>query len=179
MKSEDIEQLGAIELDAFPELFPPTSFARQFQKPDSAVLVAELDISLTQTVSSEKDLARSAYKGEYTGWHPADIFIAGMLVSTCMVDENHIISLGVRRSYRRIGIGKLLLQSLITATIDNSLQVVTLEVRRSNFEAIELYRKLNFEIVGVRKKYYSNTREDALIMTLSDVKKTNFLHKSI
>ena len=52
--------------------------------------------------------------------------------------------------------------------INDSNPIVTLEVRKSNLVAINLYQKLGFEIVGTRKKYYSDNREDALIMTLSD-----------
>ena len=87
-----------------------------------------------------------------------------------MAGENHIISIGVRRDYRRIGIGKLLLLSLIEMAINNSNSIVTLEVRKSNLVAITLYQKLGFEIVGTRKNYYSDNREDALIMTLSDAR---------
>ena len=174
MIEEDIEQLSAIELDAFPELFPPTSFKREYRSSNSNVLVAELDINLTRTIESDvskNNLARTNYKNGYTGWHLGDRFIVGMLINWCMAGENHIISIGVRREYRRIGIGKLLLLSLIEMAINNSNSIVTLEVRRSNLVAITLYQKLGFEIVGTRKNYYSNNREDAFIMTLSDPRK--------
>ena len=168
MVRDDIEQLGAIELDAFPELFPPTSFKKEYRNSNSSVLVAELDINLTRNITAEKDLARTNYKNGYTGWHLGDRFIVGMLISWRMAGENHIISIGVRRGYRRIGVGKLLLLSLIEMIINDSNPIVTLEVRKSNLVAINLYQKLGFEIVGTRKKYYSDNREDALIMTLSD-----------
>ena len=170
MVKEDIEQLGAIELDAFPELFPPTSFKREYENSNSNVLVAELDINITRTIASEKDLAKSNYRKGYTGWHLGDRFIVGMLINWCMAGENHIISIGVRRDYRRIGIGKLLLLSLMEMASNNSNSIVTLEVRKSNLVAITLYQKLGFEIVGTRKNYYFDNREDALIMTLSDAR---------
>ena len=53
---------------------------------------------------------------------------------------------------------------------NNSNSIVTLEVRKSNLVAINLYQKLGFEIVGTRKNYYFDNREDALIMTLSDAR---------
>ena len=171
MVRDDIEQLSAIEQDAFPELFPPTSFEREYRKSHSSVIVAEMDINLTKHITSDTDLSKTSYKNGYTGWHVGDRFIAGMLVNWCMAGENHIISIGVRRGYRRIGIGKLLLLSLIEMAINDSNSIVTLEVRRSNLVAITLYQKLGFEIVGTRKNYYSDNREDAFIMTLSDPRK--------
>ena len=168
MVRDDIEQLSAIEQDAFPELFPPTSFEREYRKSHSSVMVAEMDINLTKHITSETDLSKTNYKNGYTGWHVGDRFIAGMLVNWCMAGENHIISIGVRRGYRKIGIGKLLLHSLIEMTINSDIRILTLEVRRSNSVAINLYQKLGFQIAGTRKKYYSDNREDALIMTLHD-----------
>ena len=169
MVRDDIEQLSAIEQDAFPELFPPTSFEGEYRKSHSSVIVAEMDINLTKHITSETDLSKTGYRNGYTGWHAGDRFIAGMLVNWCMAGENHIISIGVRRGYRKMGIGKLLLHTLIEMTINSDIRILTLEVRRSNSVAINLYQKLGFQIAGTRKKYYSDNREDALIMTLHDV----------
>ena len=83
-----------------------------------------------------------------------------------MVDEIHIISIAVRRSFRRQGIGELLLQKALQESKHNKFDEVTLEVRKSNSAAKSLYAKYGFELKGVRKRYYTDNHEDAHVMTL-------------
>ena len=168
MIKSDVDQLQAIELDAFPELFPPTSFLKEYSKPNSTVLVAEIDHNLIPIINGETSLklARTKYRKGFTGWNSGASFITGMLINWLMAEENHIISIGVRRGYRGLGIGKLLMNYLIESVITNSSNSITLEVRESNLIAISMYKTLKFKIVGKRKKYYSDNNEDALIMTL-------------
>lgn len=80
------------------------------------------------------------------------------------IDEAHITNIVTKKNYRNTGIGTLLLENLIKFSNSLSLKSITLEVNESNFPAINLYKKLGFEILGVRKKYYNNTK-NALIMT--------------
>jgi ribosomal-protein-alanine N-acetyltransferase len=82
-----------------------------------------------------------------------------------IVDEAHICTLAVHSEWRAQGLGELLLVHMIDhATTLNAL-VATLEVRTSNLVAQQLYHKYGFEVVGLRKGYYSDNHEDALIMT--------------
>ncbi len=82
-----------------------------------------------------------------------------------MVDEAHISTIASHPEWRRRGIGELLLVAMIDASADIGGSVVTLEVRVSNAPAQALYRKYAFEVVGLRKGYYSDNGEDAYIMT--------------
>ena len=82
-----------------------------------------------------------------------------------MVDEAHIVSIGVRTEYRGLGLGELLLLAAIEQAIEYELRHVTLEVRVSNHVAQNLYKKYGFTERGLRKGYYTDNREDALIMT--------------
>jgi ribosomal-protein-alanine N-acetyltransferase len=82
-----------------------------------------------------------------------------------MVDQAHVVAIAVRESYRRRGLGELLLSEAIDLAIANGQESVTLEVRRSNWTAQQLYEKYRFLKVGVRKRYYTDNHEDALIMT--------------
>ena len=82
-----------------------------------------------------------------------------------MLDEAHVVVIGLREVDRSKGIGELLLISGIEQAMENGSRVVTLEVRKSNSVAIELYRKYGFQEVGLRRRYYSDNGEDAVIMT--------------
>jgi ribosomal-protein-alanine N-acetyltransferase len=95
--------------------------------------------------------------------------IIGYAAMWLMVDEAHLISIAVRETYRCRGIGELLLNSIIDLAMQLRSQVITLEVRASNQAAQALYEKYGFIKVGVRRGYYSNDREDALIMTTENI----------
>lgn len=91
--------------------------------------------------------------------------IIGVLGFWLMAGEAHIMTIAVRKNYRRQGIGQLMLKSAIELAKSCNAFAVTLEVRRSNTEALSLYAKHGFTERGVRKNYYSETHDDALIMT--------------
>lgn len=80
------------------------------------------------------------------------------------IDVAHITNIVVKKALRKTGIGAILLEGLINLCEDLHLKELTLEVNTANLPAINLYKKFDFEQVGLRKKYYNNT-DDALIMT--------------
>ncbi len=82
-----------------------------------------------------------------------------------MVGEAHIVTVAVRDTYRRMGIGERLLIACMQQAIEYDQEVMTLEVRASNVSAQRLYDKYNFARVGLRKRYYTDNNEDAVIMT--------------
>ena len=86
-----------------------------------------------------------------------------------IVDEAHICTLAVRGEWRGRGLGELLLASLIERAIGRPARLATLEVRVGNTVAQNLYRKYGFEVVGRRKRYYSDNGEDAYIMSSGGV----------
>ena len=92
--------------------------------------------------------------------------VIGMLICHVVNDESHIINFGIRTSWRRLGVGRLLLSEVLKRLSINNIRRVTLEVRPSNSAAIRLYRSFGFDEVGLRPKYYSDDNEDALIMGL-------------
>ena len=81
-----------------------------------------------------------------------------------IMDEGHITNIAVDPSYRRMGIGSRLMESVIEIAQRSKLRGLTLEVRVSNTEAISMYKRFGFKIEGLRKNYYSDTHEDAFIM---------------
>lgn len=82
----------------------------------------------------------------------------------CVADEAEIASVCVDPAYRRLGGGTKLLQTLLRQARLSGAQNVYLEVRASNQAAQELYRGAGFECIGVRKRYYTNPLEDAVLM---------------
>lgn len=81
-----------------------------------------------------------------------------------IIDEAHITNIAVHPEFRRKGVGEILLQCLIKEAEKKGIYNLTLEVRPSNLGAIRLYEKYDFEVLGRRKGYYQDTKEDAFIM---------------
>lgn len=86
-----------------------------------------------------------------------------------VLDEGHITNIAVHPEFRNMGVGSLLLQGLIDRARERDISRMTLEVRRNNETAQRLYRKFGFEVKGIRKGYYADNGEDALIMWKNDI----------
>ena len=82
-----------------------------------------------------------------------------------IIDEGYILNVAVHPDYQGMGIGKELVKYVNDFAVENNLTFVTLEVRPSNEKAINLYTGFGFEKVGERKDYYSNPKENALLLT--------------
>lgn len=86
---------------------------------------------------------------------------AGYLGLQIICGEGYITNIAVLPEFRRRGIAK----ALLSEAFKNDLTFITLEVRKSNFPAISLYKNLGFDEVGERKSFYSNPEENAILMT--------------
>ena len=100
-------------------------------------------------------LCLGAFEGEQLG---------GYLIVSRYVDAWHVMNIAVSPDFRRRGIATALLERLFELTDDRSRRGYTLEVRVSNDGAIRLYERLGFTARGIRRGYYTDNREDALIM---------------
>jgi ribosomal-protein-alanine N-acetyltransferase len=89
--------------------------------------------------------------------------VIGYIIGWLVADEIHIANLAVHPQWRRQGIAKILMQKVIDQYPEFCW--IRLEVRRSNTAARNLYRQLGFREVGVRKRYYVQENEDAILMT--------------
>jgi ribosomal-protein-alanine N-acetyltransferase len=137
MTARDIPAVHAIESASFPTPWPPYAFRQELETNRMArYLVVRAGARLI------------AYAGIWL-----------------MVDEAHVTTFAVLPAYRRRGIGGLLLVELMELSADLGAAVCTLEVRLGNAAARRLYGEFGFKPVGVRPRYYSDTGEDALIMT--------------
>jgi ribosomal-protein-alanine N-acetyltransferase len=95
--------------------------------------------------------------------------LVGYIISKITYPETHILNLTVKKNFRKKGIGKALIELIISnARLRNSENII-LEVRANNTDAQSLYKKLNFEVIGTRKDYYEskNDREDAYVLNLN------------
>ena len=94
--------------------------------------------------------------------------LVGYVIAKITYPETHILNLTVKKNFRKKGIGKSLIELIISEARLRSSENILLEVRVGNFEAQSLYEKLNFQIIGTRKNYYEseNDREDAYVLKL-------------
>lgn len=81
-----------------------------------------------------------------------------------VLDEGHITNIAVHPEFRQSGLGSALMEALLSEAERRGLKALTLEVRKSNLSAQALYRKYGFSDGGMRKKYYADNNEDAIIM---------------
>lgn len=89
--------------------------------------------------------------------------LAGYICPMQILDEGHILNVAVDPDLRGAGVGRLLVQQVLDDCQAANASFVSLEVRESNLPAISLYKKMGFEEMGRRKRYYENG-EDALMM---------------
>ena len=188
MEIGDIPQVKDIEREAFSTQAPTVSFKRELESSTAAYLVAlEKDTGVREKTSriptqvlptpSKSKFGRllSEMKGFLTGEilssdiPQTDQQILGYAGLWFVAGEAHLTSIAVRESHRHEGLGELLLISAINTALERNAEFVTLEVRASNSVAQALYEKYGFRKVGVRRGYYTDDREDALLMSTDKI----------
>ena len=121
---------------------------------------------------------RTAFRDELHANHIARYFVLdpgderpllGYVGCWALFDAVHLVTIGVAPQYQRQGLGEILVQQALDLAHEIGAPEVTLECRETNLPAQALYRKYGFQEVGRRRRYYSDTREAALIMTAHEV----------
>ena len=112
-----------------------------------------------RSVASELDNALSLWLVAMEG-----DALAGYVGSQTVMGETDMMNIAVDPEFRRQGIAEKLIEALVDALKARESHCLTLEVRSSNESAKSLYEKLDFQQVGLRKNYYRNPKEDALIL---------------
>ncbi|MBR0085168.1 MAG: ribosomal protein S18-alanine N-acetyltransferase [Lachnospiraceae bacterium] len=135
MLESDLDEVARIERACFTDPWSRESFREAIELPSSHYIVCEED-------------------GK----------VAGYACLMYAADEGEIINIATDEPYRRKGMGEKLVYAMIEA--GKALGVISfyLEVRKSNTAAHELYKKCGFYDIGVRKNYYSDPKEDAIVM---------------
>jgi [ribosomal protein S18]-alanine N-acetyltransferase len=101
------------------------------------------------------------------GWvAKVDGRIAAMLVLWFIIDEAHVATIAVHPDFRRQGIGEQILLCALRSVKSEGAQRAFLEVRAGNIAAQAMYKKYGFEVAGLRRGYYRDNNEDAILMNL-------------
>jgi [ribosomal protein S18]-alanine N-acetyltransferase len=137
LKLRDLNAIEEIERTSYPTPWSRSMFAGELAKPASICLGA---------IDGEREE------------------LVGYLIISRYVDAWHVMNIAVAPEYRRKGIARRLMERLFEVTARDARRGYTLEVRVSNEAAIRLYEELGFRARGVRRGYYTDNREDALIM---------------
>lgn len=90
--------------------------------------------------------------------------LAGYAAMLAVLDEGELLRIGVAPGFRRRGVAAMLLERIFQTAEERKLAFMLLEVRKGNTPAVRLYEKYGFSSEGIRKNYYQNPEEDALIM---------------
>jgi ribosomal-protein-alanine N-acetyltransferase len=135
LEARDLDAVEEIERASYPTPWSQAMFVAELRKPSS--------------------LALGAY---------SDGALVGYAFVSRYVDAWHVMNVAVASTFRRRGVATELLERLFDVTETDPQRGYTLEVRVSNVGAIRLYERLGFEARGIRSGYYTDNREDALIM---------------
>jgi ribosomal-protein-alanine N-acetyltransferase len=142
--AQDLPRIIEIERLAFPTPWSLKSFERELTLPFSRITIARV-------LNSEVE--------------PPFHRVAGFLCRWLVADECHILNIAVHPDLRRHGVGMFLMNATLAEAISKQASCVTLEVRRANVAARQLYRNLKFEERRLRRHYYG-PGEDAIVMEL-------------
>ncbi len=183
MERNDLAQVNKIDREAFPTQWPPANYRQELNNKMAYYIVAR-DLERAGEDEDEEtrgQLARLAWLLPWAKRRQEEAlppvrrdYIVGFSGIWVMVDEAHITNIAVRQEYQGRGIGEMLL--IVTIDMSRQLQVsvMTLEVRASNRVAQNLYSKYGFVETGLRRGYYLDNREDAVIMSTESIASETF-----
>jgi [ribosomal protein S18]-alanine N-acetyltransferase len=188
MRLEDIPEVSEIEQTSFSTSWSSYAYRRELTEnrlarylvarwQDGEESAVEKDSPETTSATSTQSQTTSPgfrhrisqflrlwSRSEPSGSVPRRPSLVGYAGLWLMVDEAHITTIAVRPGLRHRGLGEMLMINLAEASATAGAARMTLEVRVSNREAQKLYEKFTFKEEGVRRRYYSDNNEDALIM---------------
>jgi len=139
----DIEIVKAIEVECGLSSWTLKDYQLETSRPDSLFFIANVNAE------------------------PAGFILARLIMTSNKIPSENgieIYNIAVKKSFRQKKAGSSLLGKLVEKAKENSVSKMYLEVRKSNVEALSLYQKNGFEIIGERRNFYTNPSEDALLM---------------
>ncbi|MCY4557815.1 MAG: ribosomal protein S18-alanine N-acetyltransferase [Chloroflexi bacterium] len=184
MRAEDIPQVIEIEQEAFNPGWVGTPFRRELNSRYTRFLVAYRAADSADDDPGGSENRHRAPAADESLWgrmltgvrsafgkgqRVVGDDLAGYVGIWLQGDQAHITEVAVREELRGRGIGELLIIGTLRVAYEQALAEVTLEARVSNFVAQRLYDKYGFNEAGIRKNYYADNREDAVIMTTDPI----------
>lgn len=188
MRREDIAQATKIDREAFPSMWPPANYQHELNNRLAHYIVA-CEEGKTVEEPEVKAIPEAGFSGlvfrvrrlfNHDRFFGNEVpasgkeYVVGFAGFWFMANEAHLTSIAVREKYRRQGIGELLLISVIDLATELNAHIITLEVRASNTAALSLYYRYGFTQVGLRHGYYTDSREDAVLMTAGNITSASF-----
>jgi ribosomal-protein-alanine N-acetyltransferase len=192
MRLEDIDAVSEVEKECFSTPWPSSAYRRELRDNrmgrylvlvevlnEAALLAppAEPPHEASNGVLRAVEQILRPFGRVATPSAPPSERIVGFAGMWLMLDEAHVTTIGVKPSLRGRGFGELLFATLLEIAISIGARRATLEVRVSNHPAQALYRKYSFREEGVRRRYYSDNNEDALIMWSERLAAPEFLDR--
>ena len=135
MAEEHISALAQLEKECFADPWSEKALADELTNPNAVFRVALIDEE-----------------------------VAGYVGMLHVLDEGDICNVAVFDKFRRRGVATALIQHLVDYAVENQLSFITLEVRESNMGAQKFYETVGFETIGIRKNFYDNPKEHAILM---------------
>ena len=135
MAEEHISALAQLEKECFADPWSEKALADELTNPNAVLRVALIDEE-----------------------------VAGYVGMLHVLDEGDICNVAVFDKFRRRGVATALIQHLVDYAVENQLSFITLEVRESNMGAQKFYETMGFETIGIRKNFYDNPKEHAILM---------------
>ena len=188
MTMADVPRVIEIERLAYPSTWPPSAYRKELQDNrwahyivlrDKKIAEEHLMVAAQEPEKPRRLFPLSLLPGRQSATLPPPNLasIIGFAGLWLMVDEAHITTIAMHPSFRRLGLGEYMLASLIDIAYSISAKWVTLEVRVTNYNAQNLYRKYGFHEAGIRHRYYSDNNEDALIMWTEEINSSVYRQK--
>ena len=135
MAEEHISALAQLEKECFADPWSEKALAEELTNPNAVFRVALIDEE-----------------------------VAGYVGMLHVLDEGDICNVAVFDKFRRRGVATALIQHLVDYAVENQLSFITLEVRESNMGAQKFYETMGFETIGIRKNFYDNPKEHAILL---------------
>jgi ribosomal-protein-alanine N-acetyltransferase len=184
MTLADLSRVVEIERLSYSTPWPPSAYRKELQENPTAYYIVARDTLLAPAAPSSS----SPSWRHFPPWplsrggssSPAALAaIVGFAGLWLMIDEAHVTTIAVHPEHRHRGVGERMLAALVDHAYDIGSRVVSLEVRVSNTVAQALYRKYGFREAGIRRRYYSDNDEDALIMWTDPIQSPDFRERFV
>jgi ribosomal-protein-alanine N-acetyltransferase len=139
------------------ELFKPADL-------DAMMEIENISFSLPWSRQFYEQICQQEAIEVWVGWYEDEI--VGYYLIQTVGSEMELHTFAVKPEYRKRGIGKVLMEHMMFKAVERGVKDIYLQVRPSNVNAVKLYRKLGFSPIGIRRDYYRDNNEDAIVMRL-------------